>query len=136
MKSAVKFRLSTKIEDWLHRNLTPPYVSATPDVVYVDAGDTGEVILLCSDGLTDLDEGRSASASVVAKWMEVLSSTAESGLSSENEGTEPRIVEDNEALRLLRDGLGGNDADAVSRMLTLELDAKWMDDTTIVVHRL
>ena len=76
MRSAVKFKLSTRIEDWLPRNLTPPYLSATPDVVYVDAGkeaDEGVVLMLCSDGFTDLREERCASEGAVRRWMEVLS---------------------------------------------------------------
>lgn len=42
----------------------------------------------------------------------------------------------NMALRLLRESLGGEDRAAVSRVLTLDMDIAWIDDTTIVVQTL
>jgi len=41
----------------------------------------------------------------------------------------------NLSLCLLRDAIGGDDVDAVSRYLTLEMDDKWIDDISIVVQR-
>lgn len=39
----------------------------------------------------------------------------------------------NPALALLRRGLGGESEESVSRMLTVEMEERWMDDTSIVV---
>lgn len=39
----------------------------------------------------------------------------------------------NPALALLRRGLGGESEEYVSRMLTVEMEERWMDDTSIVV---
>jgi hypothetical protein len=40
------------------------------------------------------------------------------------------------ALRLLREALGGDDAAAVSTVLTLDMDTPWIDDIAIVVQQL
>ena len=40
------------------------------------------------------------------------------------------------ALRLLRQVLGGEDCFSVSRVLTLDMDVAWIDDTAIVVQTL
>ncbi|KAJ3836276.1 phosphatase 2C-like domain-containing protein [Lentinula raphanica] len=42
----------------------------------------------------------------------------------------------NMALRLLRRALGGDDRPSVSRVLTLDMDVAWIDDTSIVVQTL
>jgi pyruvate dehydrogenase phosphatase len=44
-------------------------------------------------------------------------------------------LSDNMALRLLRRALGG-DRYSVSRVLTLDMDVAWIDDTAIVVQTL
>lgn len=40
------------------------------------------------------------------------------------------------ALRLLRRMLGGEDRYSVSRVLTLDMDEAWIDDTAIIVQTL
>lgn len=88
---------------------------------------------MCSDGLTDLyfvpGESDSKLESSAERWMEVVS--AASATTSTDGGDEPNL-----ALALLRDAIGGNDLDKVSRYLTVEMDHRWMDDTTILVQRL
>ncbi|KAG5652237.1 hypothetical protein H0H81_005731 [Sphagnurus paluster] len=42
----------------------------------------------------------------------------------------------NLALYLLRDAIGGDDIDMASRMITVEMGCRWMDDTTILVQKL
>ena len=42
----------------------------------------------------------------------------------------------NGALRILREGLGGDDEDKVAQILTVEMDGKWLDDITTLVHRI
>lgn len=44
-------------------------------------------------------------------------------------------LQSNLALRLLRDAIGGNNVELVSRNLTLEMEDKWIDDVTILVQR-
>jgi pyruvate dehydrogenase phosphatase len=45
-------------------------------------------------------------------------------------------LQGNLAVRLLRDAVGGDNTELVSRNLTLEMEDKWMDDITILVQRL
>lgn len=42
----------------------------------------------------------------------------------------------NLALELLRHSIGGDDAKSVSRVLTLDMNTPWIDDTTIVIQTL
>lgn len=42
----------------------------------------------------------------------------------------------NLALKLLRHSIGGDDAKSVSRVLTLDMNTPWIDDTTIVIQTL
>jgi pyruvate dehydrogenase phosphatase len=122
------------------RNLTPPYVSNVPDVRHVSlpaAASPNSVdgpraaLLLCTDGLLDLSDDRDPMSTAAAArtaprtrvamhaktWFEALCARGEENL----------------ALRVLRDALGGEDAVRVSRMLTVEMTGEWMDDTTVLV---
>lgn len=42
----------------------------------------------------------------------------------------------NLALNLLRHSIGGDDVKSVSRVLTLDMNTPWIDDTTIVIQTL
>lgn len=42
----------------------------------------------------------------------------------------------NLALKLLRHSIGGEDTKSVSKVLTLDMDTPWIDDTTIVIQTL
>ena len=42
----------------------------------------------------------------------------------------------NLALKLLRHSIGGEDVKSVSRVLTLDMNTPWIDDTTIVIQTL
>ncbi|KAJ7045368.1 protein serine threonine phosphatase 2C [Mycena alexandri] len=120
------FQISSKIADFLGRNLTPPYLSAQSDVQHVHVpslGATEAFLVLASDGLIDLsgdtyglDHREPAICS--KKWVEILSRA-------------DRPTAENAALYLLRDAMGWT-ADAVSSQLTVESKERWMDDTTIV----
>lgn len=127
------FRTSKSVHDFIHRNLTPPYMSATADVRHVSLQnhrDEGEevVILLASDGLIDLydpDENRETDGdygldALAKKWMAIIGA---------NDG-------ENTALALLRDAIGGADTVKASSYLTLEADQRWMDDVTILVQKI
>ena len=83
---------------------------------------------MCSDGLTDLyhkpEESESKLESTGKRWMEIVDGAVSTG-----------GAEVNAALALLRDAIGGDDLDKVSRYLTVEMNHKWMDDTTVIVQR-
>jgi len=126
---------SSKPETLITRIFTPPYLSNKPDVQHVNlariksfAG--GEItFILCSDGLLDLFEARDESdlRRVAQGWMESGSAT------DRRKSGDPY---ENGALRILREGLGGRNEDAVAQMLTVEMDDKWLDDITTLVYRL
>ncbi|KAF9047274.1 protein serine/threonine phosphatase 2C [Panaeolus papilionaceus] len=119
--------MRAKVEKFIDRNLTPPYMSGVPDVKHVNlraGGVTESFIILCTDGLVDLHDERLEVDTVLSKrWIEFLG---------------PQLVdkENNLALNILREGLGGTNDELVSRMITVEMTERWMDDTTIIVQRL
>jgi len=82
---------------------------------------------MCTDGLMDsYEDDRLKLEHVLApRWVENVGDKI-------NRDPEQR----NLALSLLRDALGGEDGDKVSRMITVEMTFRWMDDTTVLVHRL
>lgn len=111
----------------MSRNRTPPYLSNQADVRHVNLkhlGNANRFLIMCSDGLVDLymkEETRAAPLEIlVDQWVSTVASCT---------------GDDNKALRLLRDALGGDEAN-VSRMLTRESTTRWVDDTTILVQRL
>ncbi|KAF7360012.1 Serine/threonine protein phosphatase 2C [Mycena venus] len=124
------FRFSSKIADFLPRNLTPPYLSAQSEIQHVHVpllGATDVFLVLASDGLVDLSGdtyGMDHREPAVCgkKWVEVL-------------GREDRAGTGNAALYLLRNTMGG-DADKVSSLLTVESEERWIDDTTVLFTKL
>lgn len=131
LRSKPGFRFSSKIADFLPRNLSPPYLSAQSDVQHVHVPSLGasEVFLvLASDGLVDLSGDTYGydhrdPALGGKKWVEVL-------------GRSERERAGNAALYLLRDAMGGPDEDAVSSLITVESEGRAMDDTTILFTQL
>ncbi|KAJ7611692.1 phosphatase 2C-like domain-containing protein [Roridomyces roridus] len=111
----------------LARNLTPPYVSAVPEITHrrlVPHNTDNRLprfLVLASDGFSDIcrDAGRER---VLATWA-----------SHEAQG---KNKEGNLASRLLREAIGGEDRAGVSCMLTLDMEDAWIDDTAIVVQTL
>jgi pyruvate dehydrogenase phosphatase len=129
MNKTPGFSISKKVGDFLGRNLTPPYVSNHADVRHVTVkalGATDFRLILCSDGLLDLYEEKELGLDDLAKYF------AQTLGSAVDEMLQPS----NLSLFLLRDALGGDDLEKVSRMVTVEMDFRWMDDTTILVQRL
>ena len=130
--------------DWLPADMmelhvprirTPPYLSNTPDVYYhsfCTFGTTGtpsqRALILCSDGLTDLYDGYTTQE-MADEWMELIGRELDSP-------SGPNTARGNLALSLLREAIGGSDTQLVSRNLTVEMEERWMDDTTILVQRL
>ena len=126
LNSEPTFPSPDRVRSFIYRNISPPYVSGVPDVRHVDlvALNASEAFLIMgSDGLIDLyDDDRLNVERVLApRWVEHVAA---------------RSKESNLALDLLRDALGGSDTDKVSRMVTVEMVFRWMDDTTILVQRL
>ncbi|KAF8162798.1 phosphatase 2C-like domain-containing protein [Crassisporium funariophilum] len=89
-------------------------------------------LILASDGFADLCEGEGQTR-IVESWANgmVARNPPESVTDSK-----PGSQRDNMALRLLRRAVGGDDRLGVSRVLTLEMDGAWIDDTSIVVQTL
>jgi pyruvate dehydrogenase phosphatase len=121
------FQSPDKVRSFISRNLTPPYLSGVPDVRHIDltALKSSEVFLiLCTDGLMDCydDDRLKLQDDLGPRWVRHV------GKQSREQG--------NLALSLLRDALGGNDMEKVSRVITVEMSFRWMDDTTILVQRL
>ena len=130
--------------EWLHaetmephvpRIRTPPYLSNPPDVYFLDLGAEARqgsaaqrALILCSDGLTDLYDGYSHQE-MADEWMELIGRELDSQ-------SGPNSARGNLALSLLREAIGGSDTQLVSRNLTVEMEERWMDYTTILVQRL
>ena len=114
-----------RIRSSIGRNITPPYMSGVPEVQHVELEQsTSSFLLMCSDGLMDLYEDQRGELDEILskKWVD------EVGRAYSKKG--------NLALGVLHEALGGEDEEKVSRMMTVEMSFKWMDDTTILVQRL
>ncbi|TFK45621.1 protein serine/threonine phosphatase 2C [Heliocybe sulcata] len=113
-------------EEFLVRNRTPPYISSQADVVHrklkSPARDT-VYLVLCSDGLNDLCDGHTRER-IEELWERDLGSNNASG-------GYPNL-----ALRLLRYVIGDRCTLKVSKVLTLDMDSPWIDDTSIIVQTL
>lgn len=120
---------SVKPEILITRISTPPYLSNEPEVRHVNlseikaCGKEEITFLLCSDGLLDLFGARNEAdlKKVAQRWMELGF-----GVNTGNSG-DPCT---NGALRILREGLGGEHEDKVAQLLTVEMSGKWLDDIT------
>jgi pyruvate dehydrogenase phosphatase len=91
-------------------------------------------LILCSDGLIDLYRrdkqwDNLKDIDIFERWIEI----AVSSHSAENIDPNERLCQ-NHALRILRNALGGKDEERVSSMITMEMEERWMDDTTIIVE--
>ncbi|KAH7320452.1 phosphatase 2C-like domain-containing protein [Rhizoctonia solani] len=127
------FRVHSSVEAFTERNLTPPYLSAVPDVAHVDLGGDSEgvprFILLMSDGVVDDHvvhiRGEKEEVSI-QRWVEIVGARLDSKDRATNE-------ESNLALPVLRDVYSGSNEAHLSAFLTLESESKWLDDTSIQV---
>ncbi|KIJ45828.1 hypothetical protein M422DRAFT_226899 [Sphaerobolus stellatus SS14] len=119
------FTINSKIEAWLPRNITPPYLSNKADVTHHKiqkdlVSKTASFLLMYSDGLIDprVNEGEPARE----QWVNVAGNAIREGK--------------NPAFEVLKDVLGGEDNERVSQYLTVECTDKWMDDITVAVVQL
>lgn len=118
------------------RNRTPPYITAEPEVTHRRLDDnalTKRYLILSSDGFSDLCSGEGQKR-IIESW--ARSMAASDGPYQHHHNNTPMGRIDNMALRLLRRALGGDDRFSVSRVLTLDMDEAWIDDTAIVVQTL
>lgn len=141
------FHNTSPWEEFLLRNRTPPYISAQPEVTHrrLDGpfSSSPRYLILSSDGFADLCSGEGQQR-IIASWANSMAAKADMSMlparvlgvagtamaNGKSDGTT-----DNMALRLLRRALGG-DRYSVSRVLTLDMDVAWIDDTAIVVQTL
>jgi pyruvate dehydrogenase phosphatase len=124
------FQISNKISDFIDRNLTPPYISSQADVRHTEITFDEGYLILCTDGLLDLCEGSDLDLDQTADgWVQLVAKRGQL------EGNGPHVGP-NLALCILRDALGGDDHEKVSRQMTVEMTGRWMDDTTILVQNL
>lgn len=114
-------------------------------------GEIDVALIMCSDGLVDLYEDQDLEENYyIKRWaakmgesVVTLPSLRQTTLShscpvvQSMQGTDPRwsVSRRNSAVHLLRDAIGGDDIHRVSANLTVEMDERWMDDTTILVHK-
>ncbi|PPQ82353.1 hypothetical protein CVT25_008314 [Psilocybe cyanescens] len=89
-------------------------------------------LILASDGFTDLCSGEGQKR-IIESW--ARSMVANNPPETVTDAV-PGSRQDNMALRLLRRAVGGEDRFGVSRVLTLDMDVAWIDDTSIVVQTL
>lgn len=122
------FHNTSPWEEFLVRNRTPPYIIAQPEVTYrrLEATRGQRFLVLSSDGFTDLCTGEGQTR-ILRSWAQ-----------ASYEQPPEREYRDNMALKLLHRALGGDDRDrySVSRVLTLDMEFAWIDDTSIVVQTL
>ncbi|KAF5345924.1 hypothetical protein D9758_011414 [Tetrapyrgos nigripes] len=100
-------------------------------------------LVICSDGLMDLYKRHEKwedleEVHIFERWIELalVDETPAFCLNAEvvpKNNSDPRHSR-NHALRILRDALGGEDEERVSSMITVEMEEKWMDDTTVIVE--
>ncbi|KAF8810039.1 protein serine/threonine phosphatase 2C [Phlegmacium glaucopus] len=162
------FHNTSPWEEFLVRNLTPPYITADPEITHrrLDTGHSNSTsfqyptmtndtpltkkpsrsinkltaamnplprfLILASDGFSDLCEGE-GQIRIVESW---ANSMVSQNPPESVTDAKPWSQQDNMALRLLRRTIGGEDKFGVSRVLTLEMDGAWIDDTSIVVQTL
>lgn len=132
------FHNTSPWEEFLVLNHTPPYISATPEITHrrldpisspLSTATNGQAtpsrfLILTSDGFTDLCQGPGQQM-VLSTWARNL---------QRNIGEYSGIKSGNMALQLLWQALGAEDNDSVSRVLTLDMNNSWIDDTAIVVQ--
>ena len=122
-------------ETFLNLNHTPPYISSEPEITHIRLDRSvdpttkanGErplrFLILSSDGLTDLCQGPGQQR-IIQRWARNLKKpVAENSIGKSS----------NMALRMLWHALG-EDNDSVSRVLTLDMETAWIDDTSIIVQ--
>jgi pyruvate dehydrogenase phosphatase len=103
LKANPGFRVHSKVEDFVARAHTPPYLSCDAEIHHRVLTKADKYLILASDGLSDLYQLHNKGLDGMAnKW---VASTANDGK--------------NKAFGILRDALGGKEDALVSRYLTV-----------------
>jgi pyruvate dehydrogenase phosphatase len=110
------FKAQSYVGELISRLRSPPYLSNKAEIHHHTIRNSDKYLILSSDGLSDLYP---RDPYACTDWVRSIVT---------NEG-----FEENKALRILRNALGGSEEDVVSRHLTVEMEGQWMDDTTILV---
>ncbi|KAF8601894.1 protein serine/threonine phosphatase 2C [Ceratobasidium sp. AG-I] len=140
LRATPGFRVHSAVEDFTKRNLTPPYLSAVPDVVHVGLGASTDsdgiprFVILMSDGAVDeslVNIRGETEAQSFQKWVELVGSRLDA--ESAKQGGSKETSEDNLAMAVLREVYGGANQEHLSAFLTVEMEEKWVDDTSIQV---
>jgi len=135
------FSVSSKLEHFLPRNKSPPYLSALADIKHVallpsTANISESFLILCSDGLIDLYEHTNATfENILTQWVHMLGER----MDKRSAKVDDEVNKENAALVLLRHALMGggvDNPDRLAQMLTVEIPCRWMDDTTALVQTL
>jgi pyruvate dehydrogenase phosphatase len=115
-----------KIENWVPRILTPPYLTNKAAVQHLKLDrEADRFLILASDGLTDL---LNPDGPVLTP--ELIHGAAQAVGEAKDGGTPL-------STQLLKYAMGGSDMAKASRYLTVDFGGKaWMDDTTVVCLRL
>ncbi|KAG8738281.1 hypothetical protein FRC10_007081 [Ceratobasidium sp. 414] len=132
------FRVHSSVEEFTERNLTPPYLSAVPDLVHVHlganaSGGVPRFLILTSDGAVDDHNLKLLGHSEVEsfqKWVELVGARLDK---QANEKNKSGSQEGNLALDVLREVFGGSNEELLSIFLTISMNTKWTDDTSIQV---
>lgn len=125
---------SMELDEFLSRNISPPYISNIPDVIHHRLRRSKEdplvdvAIVSFSDGLPDLFETDDEQY-MLSRIADVV------GDYFSRSATKGRNSHQNLALKILRDAIG-EDLHRASRTLTVEMEEKWCDDTTVLVQSL
>jgi len=110
------FQTQGHVEELISRLRSPPYVSNEAEIHHRTIETSDKYLILSSDGLSDLYP---RDPDACTDWVQSIVTNEK--------------FENNKALRILRNALGGSEEDVVSRHLTVEMEGRWMDDTTILV---
>ncbi|KAF9533622.1 phosphatase 2C-like domain-containing protein [Crepidotus variabilis] len=122
------FHNTSPWEEFLVRNLTPPYISAEPEIVHRKLDDGLSAEAMASP--TAPSSPSTNNPHIISSWAYSMSLVHPTECVAD---AEPWSKRDNMALRLLRRAVGGEDRYGVSKVLTLDMDEAWIDDTSIVV---
>src|ERR1700761_2011821 len=97
------FKVHSKVEEFILRSKTPPYLGNTAEVHHRTLSSKDRYLILCSDGLYDCYREKGPNPSDA--WAKSI--------------VAPDRHEASSALRILRNAIGGTNADLVSRNLTV-----------------
>lgn len=113
-----------RFQEYTRRLKTPPYLSSTPDVVYITLPASPSFLILASDGLASIDGSQDMPLDArVNMWAETIGQASDLPESP------------NLALALLHSAVIGDDTRRGSELMTVEMESQWMDDTSITVQR-